>query len=544
MPAKVFNVLSQLRLDTRDFTTKMKSSAKEVQTFGRKIEKDFRAVSREFGKLGRTASKAFTLPLAGISFAFERTIKGIDGLIKAGKPLNLLGNEMLQLKYIAEDNGTTIEAVSVSFSNFNKLVGLMSGSTRQYLDTIGDGLADELRAADNVRDKMIALGAALKGEAVDGEKAAATMALLGRSGRTLIPILVKGGDAIREMFDNAAKYSIPLTEAESQKIEDMANSFQNLGEQIKRVFFEFIRPLIPAIREMIQGFADGLVVVNNFAQRHSFLAKVFAGTIITVLSLGSAIGTTLLTLATASSVMAWLAGAAAKSSLAARGLSASLLLLKNSAAGAIVPIKLLGSGIVLLTKQIWTLTVAMIANPITLWVTAISLLGLAIGAVLSPRIRQAIVDFRDLVGEMTIVKGWTDLLLIGFTTLWESFKVTGVAAMKAIEDTVIGIAMIITQVVKTLVDAVAFLTGLDMAEKLSADLGKMQVSFQADFDRNTKTFVDSASNAKANISAANDQAVWSKKAADELKGIRSDMKKDRDARAGKPGAIKTDAFAF
>lgn len=544
MAFKVFNVLSQLRLDTRDFTTKLKGSANEIQTFGRKIEKDLQRTSREFQKIGMALTKAFTLPLAGAAYAFQQTINSLDTLIKRGKSIGVSFNEMNQLRYIAEDNASSVDALVVSVTTFNKSLGVMTGSTRAYLDSVRAGLADELKAAGGTRERLLLLADALEGESVTGDKAAAAMMLLGRAGKDLIATLVQGKPAMEEMLSNADKFTLSLTDEESKKVEDMSNAFQNLGEQIKRAFFEGIRPLIPAMQTLMQTIANGLVVVNNFAQRHATLTKTFSASVLIILSVGSAAGTALLALAALSSGVAWLASAAANNTLAARALAAAILQMKAAAYGSIDKFRLLIRVIMMLTKEIWSLTASMMVNPLTLWITAITLVGLAIGAVLSPRIRQSIVDFRDWVGSMKLVRVWTDYLFVSLTLLWESFKVTGIFAMKTMENVIISIARLITGVIGTLMQAIAFITGSDLAKKITDDLGQIHASLKVDYDRNRQTIDNSSSNAMANVKAASDQAIWSKQAVEELKGIGKDLKADRDARAGKPGAIKTSAFAM
>jgi hypothetical protein len=163
--------------------------------------------------------------------------------------------DLAGFEQLVRQSGEDWDAISLGVVRMEKNLADSVEPTKQLTDALaGIGLKiDDLRAM-KPEDKLQAIAIALSRNANAGNQAAAAIALFGRGGQALIPILVSQGAALRANITAAGK----LTGVTEESI-DAAVKWQ---ESTARLTTEFRSVMVPAIEIVEKAIAAVLAVIK------------------------------------------------------------------------------------------------------------------------------------------------------------------------------------------------------------------------------------------------------------------------------------------
>jgi hypothetical protein len=218
-----------------------------VGAFGR-----LRGIGGAVGGVLRQLAPALTV--GGLAAIAKNAIDSADALAKMSSRTGVSVETLDKFRQAADLSDTSIEAVGKGLTQLSRSMVAAQGGTGKQAEEfqkLGINIFDANGELRNSGDVMLDLARVFKTMPDGPEKTAAAMALLGRAGVDLIPMLNMGGDAI-EGF--RAKFSTEFAKA----AEGFNDAITNIGESVGRFFGLIVQDGLPAI----QAFTNGL---NGFA---------------------------------------------------------------------------------------------------------------------------------------------------------------------------------------------------------------------------------------------------------------------------------------
>jgi hypothetical protein len=118
----------------------------------------------------------------------------------------------------------------------------------------------------------------------EAERAAAAVQIFGRSGAELLPLFAEGADGIREAREEAERFGLTLTNAQSGNVDAMGDSFDRAQAAITGVIQQIVAYLAPAVERVTSAFSNfigavgganiGQAIGNGILQGARFLAQI------------------------------------------------------------------------------------------------------------------------------------------------------------------------------------------------------------------------------------------------------------------------------
>ena len=168
----------------------------------------------EVGKLGEQAEK-----ISNLAQSTGVAVSNVQGLQVA-----------------LENAGIPSESLIISFRTLNKAISEQDPKLKALGITSKDTFAAFLQLSD------------LFARSADGpNKTAAAVAILGRSGEQLIPVLNQGSDALRGMIDEARAMGLTFSNETVKALVEVDDKFDKLGNQVKGLRNEFFLLAVPAV---------------------------------------------------------------------------------------------------------------------------------------------------------------------------------------------------------------------------------------------------------------------------------------------------------
>ena len=231
-------------------------------------------VGTSFGKLtagvaaGTLIAQGFTAALHGVEDVLKETASFIEDSVKATIDL---GTETLQLQRnfgltaeqasgliaVFDRFGVDVDQISTAFGIFQKRIVDVSEAQKVGIKTnalLGIGLTDSKGNLRSMADILSDVADKFKSGVVPAsERAGVAMDLFGRSGKTMIPILLQGRDGIAELEDKAKSMGIVLSQQGVDNILKYIQSQKTLNEAIEGVKIQIGSALLPEITKVIQS---------------------------------------------------------------------------------------------------------------------------------------------------------------------------------------------------------------------------------------------------------------------------------------------------
>jgi len=209
---------------------------------------------------GFAAGAVAGLSLGAVTAALKSSINHMDELGKAAQKIGMPVDELSKLEYAAKLADVSLEQLEVSIGRFSKslaeIAGGGSNDAGAALKAMGISAVDangKLRPTSDILADVAAKFATYKDGA---EKTALSMAMLGKSGADLIPLLNGGRDAIKSSGDELLKFGgvvTPEAAAQAEKFNDNLTRVKEAGLGLATIVAS---NLSPAMADISESFVD------------------------------------------------------------------------------------------------------------------------------------------------------------------------------------------------------------------------------------------------------------------------------------------------
>lgn len=232
----------------------------------KRVKGEVNALEREFGQFqNRLESLAQRLL---ILFSIHQIVNFAENMADAAERMDQLAqitslstHELRQWDAIARANGKTIEEVAGSVGKLERaFVQARAGGKEQQAAFRSLGI--EVTQVASAQDAMLQVADKFKDMEDGPRKYAAAVALMGRNGKEMIPILNMGADALREQQKEAYRLGAVFgqTAEEQSRFEAkglaMDESFDRMHLATQGLANVMMDALAPAIVEIVNSLAD------------------------------------------------------------------------------------------------------------------------------------------------------------------------------------------------------------------------------------------------------------------------------------------------
>lgn len=216
----------------------------------READKRTKAIAKSFTQLGAAIVGAVSVR-ALTSFA-KSSIDAADNLRDLSQQFGVSVNRLSQYKVIAEQSGTSIQALAAGFKSLSKQA--TEGSVA--LQAMGIEAKD---SGGKVKDYDLLMGEIadkFAGYKDGAEKAALAQELFGKAGAQLIPLLNEGSAGINKMREAADKLGITIDDQLADASDEFNDNLVLLQGSVQGLANNLLKDLLPGINSIVGSYIE------------------------------------------------------------------------------------------------------------------------------------------------------------------------------------------------------------------------------------------------------------------------------------------------
>lgn len=262
----------ELKLAAENFNNGLRDSGREAKAF----EKNIKPTVDLTKELGEAMSVVGDVVAVAMIEATKKTAEYGAELEHAAQRTGATVEALSRLDFAANQSGSSTEGLNTGLKFLAKnMEAAMDGSKKQSDAFRSLGITtEELSAAHGDVTKVMALVADKFHDVEDGSaKTAVSLALFGRGGTDLIPMLNQGSDAITAMGDTATQLGLVMNDVSAKAAVDFEKSLKQMQGSIEGVGISIGTALMPMLTSVMETVRDAIVSFNSFVTAHEDLTK-------------------------------------------------------------------------------------------------------------------------------------------------------------------------------------------------------------------------------------------------------------------------------
>lgn len=288
MAAEIGSLIVRIGADAEDLLKDLK-----------RVDAGMGSMSKSF-KLAGEVANAFATAAAAAGSAIAATVaiaaKGAEQMYKLAQGAGLATETFSQLAYAAELSGISAEALSQSMARLNRNVSDAAAGTGEAgrafsaLNLSARTADGALKSADQVMAEVADRFVVMQDGA---EKAALAMAIFGKSGAQMIPMLNEGSARLRELRQEAVELGVSIDTKTGKAAEAFNDNLGRLQAATKGLANALMMELLPDLQAvtdaMVASAKEGGHLKNNIAT----IADVIRGVALPVFQVLAVVGSDL-----------------------------------------------------------------------------------------------------------------------------------------------------------------------------------------------------------------------------------------------------------
>ena len=271
MAVKALNI--ELVLESKEFSAAMQkvndafeSTNKDLEKFGKNLQK----MGAGIGGFGAAVTAALGVSMKALANA-------ADVADDTAKRTGLTTQAIQELAYAAKMAGTDLGAMEIALRTMQRNLadtGAESAAFKGALDALGLTL-ENLRDM-NPQQQFDALCAALAGVDDASQRAGLAMAVFGRSGTAVLPMLAEGAEGIARLKKEAYDYGLVMSAETVEAGNTFNDNLDRLKGAVGGLAQQLAAGLLPAVNDFILGLADMASAVKSWMAEHPKLTNSLA----------------------------------------------------------------------------------------------------------------------------------------------------------------------------------------------------------------------------------------------------------------------------
>jgi hypothetical protein len=253
--------------------------------------KDARASLQKFNDqlsvAGAAAAAAFTVAMGGVVFAINKSLDEADKMGKLAQSVGLPVEELSKLKHAADLSDVSIEEFGKALvklsKNMSDVAGGATGPAAEAFRKMGVSATDangQLKSSGAVLEEI---ADKFEGYKDGAAKSAIAVALFGKAGANMIPMLNAGASGLKEAKQEAEEFGLVIDKKTAIAAETFNDNMTRLHRVLDGITTQIAAYLAPDLANlsvaMVQFSKDGNVVkgaVEGIQTAVMFVAREFA----------------------------------------------------------------------------------------------------------------------------------------------------------------------------------------------------------------------------------------------------------------------------
>lgn len=263
MAAKNFGRVNvSITASTGGLTAGLSRAGKQMQSFAGTVSSTLNPLrmlssvaQSTFGQLALfSMARGAVNTLTGMASAAS---ENIDVQSKLSRRLGMTYGELAGLKLAGDLAGVGIESIAAAMTKSDVAMQKAAGGSKAANAAFATlGLSVDKLQGMSAADRFSAIAESISALPTSAERAAAAVALFGRSGAQLLPLFEGGAGSIARAREEAEKFGLALTNAQGQNVEEMNDSFTRVYSAIQGIVQQVVAHLAPAITAIAKQFTD------------------------------------------------------------------------------------------------------------------------------------------------------------------------------------------------------------------------------------------------------------------------------------------------
>jgi hypothetical protein len=230
---------------------------------------------------GAIIGAAITAAYGAVALGINNTLKSMDELNKQSQKIGIPVEQLSALKLAADLSDVSMEQLGVGVGKLSKnmveAAGKPTSEAANAFRALGVNVKDANGKLLPTQDVLLSLADKFSGLKDGAGKTAAAMAIFGKSGADLIPLLNAGRDGIQGMIDNAQKFGVVIDGPTAAAAEKFRDTLTMLGAAKDGVIVKLTAFLLPALQQFADRMLAGASNADKQASKLSFLKTAFEG---------------------------------------------------------------------------------------------------------------------------------------------------------------------------------------------------------------------------------------------------------------------------
>jgi hypothetical protein len=246
-----------LGLDTAQFSSGLNNAKGSLASFGRVAAVGFAAVAA-----------AGVAAMTGLGYAVKGAIDDFDEMAKTAQKVGLTVEELTRLRYAAGLSGVEISGLATGLQRLSKNMADVAagakGPAAQAFAALGISVVDADGKLRSSQDVLYDLAERFKSMPDGANKTAMAIAILGKSGAEMIPLLNGGAQALRDMADESDRFGQTVSTRAAKAAEVFNDNVSRLQSMLGGVVNRIAEAVLPTLADLstrfVQAAADSGVL--------------------------------------------------------------------------------------------------------------------------------------------------------------------------------------------------------------------------------------------------------------------------------------------
>ena len=232
--------------------------------------KDLKKSAVQFGAIAATAIAGASTALAVM---VKQSIDAMDGMGKLAQSTGVAVEELSALAYAADLSGVSEQSLSASLVKLSRNMSDAAqgtGEAKKAFDALGISVTNADGGLKSAGDVLAEVAGKFSQYRDGAEKSALAVALFGRSGADLIPLLNSGAEGLAQMTDEANELGLTLNEDAGNAAAAFNDNLTRLSAVKKGLVNRITIELLPSLVNL----TDRLVGSAKSAERLDQVARI------------------------------------------------------------------------------------------------------------------------------------------------------------------------------------------------------------------------------------------------------------------------------
>ena len=273
----------------------------ELEKGIKKAQARLNAFARKVGAIGGTLIATGASILAPMTAAIKLFASAGDQLDKMSKRTGFAVETLSALDFAASQSGASIEQLDKSLAamaRFSLQADRGLATAVDLLDMLGISV-EELQSL-SPEQRFLRMASAIGAVPDETRRAGIALAVFGRSGRELLPMLAQGEAGIQKLMERAKELGIVMSTEDATAAAEITDALDELTRSAKMAVFTLGGALVPEAKELTNQLVEMLPELKEWIAENSDLIHQLAELALGLIAVGGA----LLAVATVSKIAA------------------------------------------------------------------------------------------------------------------------------------------------------------------------------------------------------------------------------------------------